>query len=110
MADGRARARAWRDAAHDAVCDVVEPWAHGTVVRATRYPGSYEFNAVRVEDEQRPFARNRPPLQAASGLVIGARPLRSATPACRARHRPGTVVVRARAESEPIDFRATKIP
>lgn len=29
------------------MCDVVEPWAHGTVVRATRYP-SY-FNVVRVE-------------------------------------------------------------
>jgi GNAT superfamily N-acetyltransferase len=44
-----ARARAWRDAAHAAVCDVLEPWAHGTVVRATRYPSYYDFNAIRVE-------------------------------------------------------------
>jgi hypothetical protein len=36
--DLAARARAWRNAAHAAVCDVLEPWAHGTVVRATRYP------------------------------------------------------------------------
>jgi ribosomal protein S18 acetylase RimI-like enzyme len=44
-----ARARAWRDAAQAAVCDVLEPWAHGTVVRATRYPSYFDFNAVRVE-------------------------------------------------------------
>ncbi len=48
MAD---RARAWRHAAHGAVCDVVEPWAHGTVVRATRYPSYFDFNVVRVESE-----------------------------------------------------------
>ena len=46
-----ARARAWRDAAHAAVCDVIEPWAHGTVVRATAYPSYYDFNVVRVEDD-----------------------------------------------------------
>ena len=33
------------------MCDVVEPWAHGTVVRATRYPGYFDLNLVRVEDE-----------------------------------------------------------
>jgi GNAT superfamily N-acetyltransferase len=33
------------------VCDVSEPWAHGTVVRATRYPSYWDFNAVRVEEE-----------------------------------------------------------
>ena len=48
MAD---RARAWRHAAHRAVCDVVEPWAHGTVVRATPYPSYFDFNLVRVETE-----------------------------------------------------------
>ena len=42
-------ARAWRDAAHAAVCDVFEPWAHGMVVRATRYPSYFDFNVVRVE-------------------------------------------------------------
>jgi GNAT superfamily N-acetyltransferase len=43
------RARAWRHGAHRAVCDVHEPWAHGTVVRATRYPSYFDLNVVRVE-------------------------------------------------------------
>ena len=50
-ADLAARARAWRDGAHAAVCDVIEPWAHGTVVRATRYPSYYDFNVARVEED-----------------------------------------------------------
>jgi ribosomal protein S18 acetylase RimI-like enzyme len=50
-ADAAALARDWRDATHAAVCDVVEPWAHGTVVRATRYPHYFDFNLVRVEDD-----------------------------------------------------------
>jgi len=50
-ADVAARARAWRDGAQAAVCDVLKPWAHGTVVRATRYPSYFDFNAVRVEDD-----------------------------------------------------------
>jgi ribosomal protein S18 acetylase RimI-like enzyme len=44
------RARAWRDALHGKVCDVLEPWEHGTVVRATRYPSYFDFNVVRVEE------------------------------------------------------------
>ena len=36
---------------HAAACDVLEPWAHGTVVRATRYEGYWDLNVVRVEDE-----------------------------------------------------------
>ncbi len=44
------RARAWRDGAHLAICDAIEPWAHGTVVRATRYPHYYDFNVMHVED------------------------------------------------------------
>jgi ribosomal protein S18 acetylase RimI-like enzyme len=43
------RARDWHHAGQAAVCDVVEPWAHGTVVRATRYPDYWDFNVVRVE-------------------------------------------------------------
>lgn len=35
----------------EAVCDVVEPWEHGTVIRATRYPTYFDFNLVRVEDD-----------------------------------------------------------
>lgn len=46
-----ARARAWRDGAHAAICDKVEPWAHGTVVRASRFPSYFDFNTVRVEDD-----------------------------------------------------------
>jgi GNAT superfamily N-acetyltransferase len=44
-------ARAWQHARHDAICDTLEPWAHGTVVRASRYPSYYDFNLVRVEDD-----------------------------------------------------------
>jgi ribosomal protein S18 acetylase RimI-like enzyme len=49
--DVEARARAWRDSAHAAVCDVIVPWAHGTIVRATRHPTYYDYNLVRVEDD-----------------------------------------------------------
>jgi hypothetical protein len=30
---------------------VIEPWAHGTVVRATRYPTYFQYNLVRVEED-----------------------------------------------------------
>lgn len=33
------------------MCDVIEPWAHGTIVRATRYPRYYDLNLVRVEED-----------------------------------------------------------
>jgi ribosomal protein S18 acetylase RimI-like enzyme len=45
-----ARAREHRDAVHAAVCDVFQPWAHGTVVRATGHPSFFDLNVVRVED------------------------------------------------------------
>ena len=45
----RERAIAWRHATHTLVCDVAEPWAHGTAVRCTRHPGFWDFNSVRVE-------------------------------------------------------------
>jgi GNAT superfamily N-acetyltransferase len=44
-----ARASAWQHAGQAAVCDVIEPWASGTVVRATSYPNYWDFNVVRVE-------------------------------------------------------------
>ena len=50
-AELEARARAWRTAGLAAVCDVLEPWAHGTVARATRYPNYFDFNLVRVADD-----------------------------------------------------------
>ena len=43
------RARDWRRADEAAVCDVLEPWVHGTVVRATTYPSYFDYNLVRVE-------------------------------------------------------------
>lgn len=46
-----ARAQAWHHGSHAAVCDVIEPWAHGTVVRATRFPGYFDFNSVQVRDD-----------------------------------------------------------
>ena len=49
--DVAARARAWRNALHASVCDVIEPWAHGTVVRATSRPTYWDFNVVRVEED-----------------------------------------------------------
>jgi GNAT superfamily N-acetyltransferase len=30
---------------------VIEPWAHGTVLRATRFPTYWDFNVVRVEED-----------------------------------------------------------
>src|SRR3954447_23533580 len=46
------RARRWRRSALEAVCDVIERWAHGTVLRASRYPSYYDYNVVRVEDDR----------------------------------------------------------
>jgi GNAT superfamily N-acetyltransferase len=46
-----ARARAWVHDSQAAVCDVIEPWEHGTVVRTTRYPSYWDYNVVRVEDD-----------------------------------------------------------
>jgi GNAT superfamily N-acetyltransferase len=44
------RALAWRTATLESVCDVIAPWAHGTIYRATRYPSFFEYNLVRVQD------------------------------------------------------------
>jgi GNAT superfamily N-acetyltransferase len=46
------RALAWRSAVLESVCDVIEPWAHGTIYRATRYPSFFEYNLVRVQDRE----------------------------------------------------------
>ena len=50
-ADQAARARAWVHASQALVCDIIEPWEHGTVVRTTRYPSYWDYNVVRVEDD-----------------------------------------------------------
>jgi ribosomal protein S18 acetylase RimI-like enzyme len=49
--DAAARARNWVHSAQAAVCDVIEPWEHGTVVRSTRHPTYWDYNLVRVEEE-----------------------------------------------------------
>jgi ribosomal protein S18 acetylase RimI-like enzyme len=45
------RARSWHHRRQALVCDRAEPWAHGTVLQATRFPDYWDFNVVRVEDE-----------------------------------------------------------
>jgi|SRR5919201_1585318 hypothetical protein len=45
------RATAWRRACMEDVCDVIEPWEHGTVFRATHYPSFYDYNVVWVEGD-----------------------------------------------------------
>jgi ribosomal protein S18 acetylase RimI-like enzyme len=47
--DAAVRARAWYHGVQAAVCDVVDPWEFGTVLRATRYPSYFHFNVVRIE-------------------------------------------------------------
>lgn len=49
--DAGVAARAWHHEAHAAVCDVLEPWAHGTIVRATRHTSYFDLNVVRVEED-----------------------------------------------------------
>lgn len=44
------RALAWVPHRQKVICDRVEPWEHGTVYRASRYPSYFDFNAVEVED------------------------------------------------------------
>lgn len=48
MSADAARAIAWRHGYHAAVCNRIEPWAHGTAVRADDVPSYYEFNLARV--------------------------------------------------------------
>lgn len=46
MADAADRARAWSSARTLQVCDRVESWEHGTLVRCTRHPTYYDLNKV----------------------------------------------------------------
>src|SRR4051795_11749110 len=43
------RALTWTRRRRDRLCDSVQPWEHGTVLRCSRYPDWYELNCVRVE-------------------------------------------------------------
>lgn len=55
MSDGELDegARRWQRAMIGTVCDVVEPWEHGIVIRATRYPTYWNYNVVQVEGDPR---------------------------------------------------------
>lgn len=47
--DPAAAARAWQHDKQALACDVIEPFAHGTVVRASSHPSYYAYNLVRIE-------------------------------------------------------------
>jgi GNAT superfamily N-acetyltransferase len=46
-----ARALQWARRQQDHICDRIEPWEHGTVYRASRYPHYFDLNVVRVKDD-----------------------------------------------------------
>lgn len=66
--DLEARALAWRRAQVAAVCDVLEPWEHGLVARATRFPSYFDFNAVVV---QQPTGLDAEELAAVADELMG---------------------------------------
>src|SRR4051812_24566013 len=47
----RAAALSWRRRQHERVCDHVEAWRHGRLVRASALPAYWDFNAVVVDDD-----------------------------------------------------------
>jgi hypothetical protein len=49
MSGAREHAIAWRRGYQARVCDRLEPWAHGTVVRITELPSFYDYNLARVD-------------------------------------------------------------
>ena len=51
MSDARRRAQGWLRSGREAVCDVIEPWEHGTIYRATHYPSYYDYNVLWVEGD-----------------------------------------------------------
>jgi GNAT superfamily N-acetyltransferase len=55
----------------ESVCDVIEPWTHGAIYRANRYPSYFDYNLVRVQD--------RAPVGAAEMLAIADRALAALT-------------------------------
>lgn len=88
-ADPRAeRARAWLHARHTAVCDVLEPWAHGTVARTTWAPGYWDANVVRVETDPGGTAEDLIAVADAALAGLAHRRLDVEAPAAAARLRP----------------------
>jgi GNAT superfamily N-acetyltransferase len=49
--DSEQAARDWRRRILMTLCDVVEPWEHGTVYRATGYPDYWDYNVVQVDGD-----------------------------------------------------------
>ena len=49
--DVERRAQRWRLGDLEAVCDSVEPWEHGMVMKARRYPSYYDYNVIWVEGD-----------------------------------------------------------
>ena len=45
------RALEWRRRDIARVCDLIEPWEHGIVARATRLPDYYDYNLIVVEGD-----------------------------------------------------------
>jgi GNAT superfamily N-acetyltransferase len=49
VADEREQtARGWHRRMHESLCDVIEPWEHGYVLLATKYPNYWNYNVVQV--------------------------------------------------------------
>jgi GNAT superfamily N-acetyltransferase len=95
-----ARARAWLHAVHASVCDVLAPWEHGTVVRATRYPGYFDFNLVRVEDDSQ---------LSVDGLVSFADEALDGLAHRRVSFEIAVVAEPLRADLEALDWNATRV-
>ena len=51
MADEFERAGAWHRGMLETLCDVIEPWGHGDVLIATKYPDYWNYNVVQVEGD-----------------------------------------------------------
>lgn len=45
------QARLWRRAILETVCDETQPWEHGTVFYARRYPNYWDYNVVQVDGD-----------------------------------------------------------
>jgi GNAT superfamily N-acetyltransferase len=50
-ADAEDAVSAWRRNRDAALCDVLEPWDHGVIARASRYPRVHVLNLMRVEED-----------------------------------------------------------
>jgi GNAT superfamily N-acetyltransferase len=49
--DVTARALAWTRWQRESICDQIEPWEHGSVLRTPRFPNWFDVSIVRVQDD-----------------------------------------------------------